>query len=239
MLSIGSLSGGDQGYYLKLTNVNYYTEGGEPEGRWYGPGAREFGLQGKVEKEHLERLCNGFDHLTGEKKLVQNAGVFEGKKARSPGHDMTFSADKTVSALFAVADGDLRNAIRKAHDQAVKAALDLAQEKAGFARIGRDGQAHVRAPLLWATFEHSMSRAQDPNLHTHCLLINLTMLENGKTRTVDPTYIYHWQKALGAVYRAQLARELQELGFEVEQFVQGSSVVAVHQCCVLEVNSVK
>ena len=224
MLSISPLSGGDQGYYLKLTNTAYYTEGGEPPGQWYGLGAREFGLSGTVQQEHLERLCNGFDHLTGEKALVQNAGVLDGKKARKPGDDMTFRADKTVSALFAVADPELRDAIRQAHLRAVKAALDLAQDVAGKARCGRDGQRHEFAPLAWCLFEHCMSRSRDPQLHTHALLINLTRLENGKTRTVDSTHIYHWQMAMGSLYRAELARGMQRLGFEVEQVEQGSSI---------------
>src|SRR4051812_31563427 len=100
MLSISALSGGDQRYYLALVNINYYTEGGEPEGLWYGLAAAELGLSGTVQKEHLERLSNGFHHLT-EKTLVQNAGVLKGDKARKPGDDMTFSAPKEVSALFA------------------------------------------------------------------------------------------------------------------------------------------
>ena len=153
MMSVSALSGGDHHYYLQLTNINYYTESGEPPGLWYGLAAEEFGLSGVVEKAHLERLCNGFHHET-EKRLVQNAGVLEGEKARKPGDDMTFSADKTVSALFAIADDDLRDAIRREHDRAVKAALDLAQDKAGFVRVGRDGQHLVPGPLLWSLFEH-------------------------------------------------------------------------------------
>jgi conjugative relaxase-like TrwC/TraI family protein len=224
MLSISPLSGGDHRYYLSLTNVNYYTESGEPLGTWHGLAASEFGLKGYVEKEHLERLCNGFHHETGE-KLVQNAGVTEGDKARKPGDDMTFSADKTISALFAATtDEELRAGIRAAHERAVKVALDLAQAKAGFVRIGKDGQESIPAPLVWALFEHCTSRAQDPQLHTHALLLNLTVLENGKTRTIDSTHIYHWKMALGALYRAEMARGMQRLGFDVERVDTGSSV---------------
>src|SRR3982750_4825256 len=123
MLSINALSGGDQRYYLSLVNINYYTEGGEPEGQWYGLAAQELGLAGPVQKEHLERLCNGFHHLT-EEKLVQNAGVLEGPKARKPADDLTFSADKTVSAIWAVTEDEaLRKALDEKFDRAVKRAL--------------------------------------------------------------------------------------------------------------------
>src|SRR5262249_44848838 len=152
------------------------------------------------------------------KALVQNAGVLEGDKARKPGDDMTFSAPKHVSAIFAVCDDGLRDEIRKVQEKAVKAALDLCQDKAGLARCGRNGQKFEDAPLVWAAFEHCTSRAGDPQLHTHALLINLTMLEGGKERTIDSTHIYHWKMALGALYRAELARGLERLGFEIETY---------------------
>ena len=224
MLSISPLSGGGQGYYLALANLNYYLEGGEPEGRWFGQGCAEFGLSGTVERDHLERLCNGFQPDDPEHKLVQNAGVLEGPKARKPGDDLCFSADKTVSAIFAVADDDLREKIRQAQDRAVNAALEAAQEYAGIARVGRDGQRFVTAPLLSAKFPHSTSRAEEPQLHTHTLLLNLTRLENGKSRTIDSTHVYHWKMALGSLYRAEMAREMQRLGFEVSRVEQGTNV---------------
>src|SRR5436190_2003642 len=153
MLSISALGGGGQRYYLELVNINYYSEGGEPPGRYYGLGARELGLAGTIEREHLERLANGFDHLTGE-KLVQNAGVLKGPKARKPADDLTFSADKTVSAIWAVADKDLQQALQRMHDRAVRKALDFMQDRAGFARIRKNGTQLVRAPLIFALFNH-------------------------------------------------------------------------------------
>jgi conjugative relaxase-like TrwC/TraI family protein len=226
MLSISPLSGGDHKYYLQLTNLNYYLPGerGEPEGQWFGKGAEAYGLSGVVQREHLERVCNGFHPETG-KPLVQNAGILEGDKARKPGDDMTFSAPKTVSALFAVGDDRLQAEIRKAHTTAWKAALNLCQDKAGFSRCGKGGQWLEVAPLMWAAFEHCTSRAGDPQLHTHALLINLTKLENGKSRTVDSTHIYHWKMAMGSVYRAELARGLEKLGFEIERYEKGSSIL--------------
>ena len=105
MLSISALSGGDQRYYLSLANINYYTEGGEPLGHWYGQCRHEFGLNGVVEREHLERLCEGFDPHDPEQKLVRNAGVVDDEKknqvARKPGDDLTFSMPKSASIVSA------------------------------------------------------------------------------------------------------------------------------------------
>lgn len=217
------MSGGPA-YYLKLASLSYYTEGGEPLPLWAGTAASELGLSGFAEKEHVERLCSGFHHETG-KALVRNAG----EETRNPGHDLTFSAPKSVSVLWSTADRNLRAKIQHAQEFAVRQALQYLEDKAGFARVGAQGQRLTKCPLLFALFEHGTSRAKDPQLHTHALLINLTMHAagpNGKQRTtaIDSTYAYHHKMAAGAIYRAALARNMKLLGFEVEQRKLGASI---------------
>ena len=92
-------------YYLESQRSfrhpnEYYTAGEEPDGVWFNPKGL-FGLAdgGKVDSSDFHRLYNGFAPNTGG-KLTQNAG----SERRSAGLDMTFSADKSVSALWAVAD---------------------------------------------------------------------------------------------------------------------------------------
>ena len=96
-------------YYLESQRSfrhpnEYYTAGEEPDGVWFNPKGL-FGLAdgGKVDSSDFHRLYNGFAPNTGG-KLTQNAG----SERRSAGLDMTFSADKSVSALWAVADPELR-----------------------------------------------------------------------------------------------------------------------------------
>ena len=123
-----------------------------------------------------------------------------------------------------MADTALRKAIEIKHQEAVKEALDFLESKAGFARVGKQGQEVVKAPLLFALFEHGTSRAGDPQLHTHALCINLTVHPDGRTTAIDSTHLYHWKMAGGAMYRAALARGMQELGFAVEQRKVGASI---------------
>ena len=219
MLSIAALSG-SPGYYLELTNISYYEKGGEPPPMWAGMGAREFGLTGVADKEHVYRLCSGFDPETGKEKLVRNAG----KEERNPGHDLTFSCPKSLSVAWALADDDLRKAIEQAQFKAVTKALEYLEDKAGYARVGTDGQKLVKCPLLFAVFEHGTSRALDPQLHSHALLINVTTHADGRTTAVDSTYLYHFKMATGAMYRAALADECRKIGFDVEQRQLGSSI---------------
>ena len=92
-------------YYLESQRSfrhpnEYYTAGEEPDGVWFNPNGL-FGLVdgGKVDSSDFHRLYHGFAPNSGG-KLTRNAG----SERRSAGLDMTFSADKSVSALWAIAD---------------------------------------------------------------------------------------------------------------------------------------
>ncbi|WP_435022769.1 MobF family relaxase (plasmid) [Tundrisphaera sp. TA3] len=134
-----------------------------------------------------------------------------------------FSA-KSVSVAWAIGDEATRPAIQKGQLAAVKQAIEYLEDKAGYARVGSQGQSLVKAPLLLGLFEHGTSRALDPQLHTHAVLINLTVHPDGRTTAVDSTFLYHVKMAAGAVSRAALADQMQKLGFQVEQRPLGSSI---------------
>jgi len=227
MLSISPLaSGGRVAYYLNLANVNYYEQGGEPPGQWYGQGAREFGLAGEVRREHLERLCEGFHPHDGGRPLVRNAGRKDGPAPRKPGDDLTFSAPKSVSIAWACADDKLRGAIERAHREAVQQALDYIERTSGYARVGKQGLHREPVPLIFALFHHASSRAGDPQLHTHAVCPNIAMHADGRTTAIDSTAFYHHKMAAGALYRAALSHSLRQLGFAIER--DGSSFKLSH-----------
>ena len=140
----------------------YYTAGEEPDGVWFNPKGL-FGLAdgGKVDSSDFHRLYNGFAPNTGG-KLTQNAG----SERRSAGLDLTFSADKSVSALWAVADPDLRSEIERAHNDAARVALEeTVLRHCAYTRIrNRDGEIEVLpADISAAMFQHGTSRDNDPS----------------------------------------------------------------------------
>lgn len=96
MLSIGAIGNGN--YYLDLARDDYYLKGGEPPGQWQGEGAEALGLAGNVEREAFQAVMKGYGP-SGE-ALIQNAG----EKEHQVGWDLTFSAPKSVSTLWASAD---------------------------------------------------------------------------------------------------------------------------------------
>lgn len=208
MLSIGSMAAGQGHYYTKLAREDYYLEGGEPPGYWRGRGAEALGLSGTVEDQALHNLFRGLSPA-GNRSLVQRQ---KGKR-RQPGVDLTFSAEKDVSVLWALGDKQLQEQIEGVHRRAVDAALSYLEAEAGWTRAGRGGGRVERAGLVVGCFEHGTSRAQDPNLHTHCLAINVGVGPDGKTRAIRSRDLYRHKMAAGALYRAEMAHLLnKELG---------------------------
>ena len=211
-------------YYLESQRSfrhpnEYYTAGEEPDGVWFNPKGL-FGLAdgGKVDSSDFHRLYNGFAPNTGG-KLTQNAG----SERRSAGLDMTFSADKSVSALWAIADPELRAEIERAHNDAARLTLEETMLRhCAYTRIrNRDGEIEVLpADISAAMFQHGTSRDNDPQLHTHCVIFNAARTHrDGKYRALHQHPVYTWMKAAGAVYRNALAWSLQErLGIRMEQY---------------------
>ena len=211
-------------YYLESQRSfrhpnEYYTAGEEPDGVWFNPKGL-FGLAdgGKVDSSDFHRLYNGFAPNTGG-KLTQNAG----SERRSAGLDMTFSADKSISAFWAVTDPELRAEIEQAHTDAARVALEETMlSHCGYTRIrNRDGEIEVLpADISAAMFQHGTSRDNDPQLHTHCVIFNAARTHrDGKYRALHQHPVYTWMKAAGSVYRNTLAWSLQErLGIRMEQY---------------------
>ena len=140
----------------------------------------------------------------------------EGQYEHRPGWDITFSAPKSVS-LEALVIGDRR--VIRAHDEAVRATLDWVEaellQTRGWDPATRRRPRVKADGMVVAGFRHLTSRDQDPQLHTHCVLANMTRNASGEWRSVEPTRIRRSQKLIGAYYRNELARRLQALGMAV------------------------
>lgn len=212
MLSIGVISNSE--YYLHLAGQDGYYQGGglEPVGKWLGKGAAALHLRGDVQAEAFRSLLEGI--APDNTQRLQNAGSHD----RQPGWDLTFSADKSVSALWSQADEPTRRQIETAHAEAVRAGVDYLEDVAGWTRRGRGGKTWERAGLIVAAFEHASSRAGDPQLHTHALFTNGCVREDGTLGSIVSRSFYQHKMTAGALYRAQLAYELQvRLGLAVER----------------------
>ncbi|MFX8848740.1 relaxase domain-containing protein, partial [Acinetobacter baumannii] len=70
-----------------------------------------------------------------------------------------------------------------------------------------------------ATFEHSTSRALDPQLHTHALVMNIGVRDDGSTGTLSSLSLFETKMAAGALYRLHLSSLLErDLGVPLHRF---------------------
>ncbi len=214
--SIAKMAQGAERYYARLAKEDYYLNGGEPPGRWIGEAASPLGLTGTVNSKELSNVIAGFG--SDGTALVKNAGA----KNRQVGWDMTFSAPKSVSVIWGIADDDLRKKIEHLHNQAVDTAIDYLQKNCVWSRTGPGGREWKRAEAVVAAFNHGTSRDADLQLHTHALFTNVGVREDGKTGTIVSKKLFENKMLSGAIYRSALAESLKNsLGLEIE--------VSVHQ----------
>ena len=219
--TIGQMASAE--YYLESQRSfrhpnEYYTAGEEPDGTWFNTKGL-LGLEDgqKVDSGHFHRLYSGFAP-DGARKLVQRAG----NPDRSPGVDMTFSVDKSVSSLWGIAEPEMRQRIEAMAVSAARAAVeDTVFRHCSYTRVASNGVTRpVEADLMGATFVHGTSRENDPQLHVHCTIFNLARTrEDGKWRAHHQYPVYSWKKAAGALFRAYMAWDLQQgLGVRMEQY---------------------
>ena len=191
----------DVGHYYENAD-NYYTQEQTPS-QWQGQAAENLGLQGEVKIEDFQPLIEG---VLPNGKTLQVAAA-----GRRGGTDLTFSAPKSVS-MQALIGGDTK--LIEAHDRAVAKTLKYAETLVAY-RSTQDGETKrvFSNNLIAATFRHDLSRACDPQLHTHAIVLNMTQRPDGKWRAMDNELLYRQKMLMGAMYRSELAREVQLMGY--------------------------
>jgi len=182
---------------------SYYLDGDEPPGLWWGRGADLLGLDGEVDAEVFLNVMAGLDPSTGS-RLGRRYG-----EESVRGFDATFSAPKSVSVLFAVADPEIRGEVTDAHDRAVAAVLGWVEDHA-HTRMRRRG--HIvcvdTEGIAAAVFRQHTSRRLDPQLHSHTVIVNRVKAPDGRWLALDARTIKLDQRTLSALYHATLRTEL-------------------------------
>ncbi len=220
-------------YYTEvIARDDYYQDGGEAPGRWYGEAAKIFGLEnweiGNKDKS-FRNLMIGKDPVSGEQLRNVSLKVREYKETdRLTGQtkitrsepklawDFTLSTPKSVSVLWGVSDDQTRAAIEAAQRKAVETTIAAIEERASFTRTGEGGAVQEPMKLAFAAFDHTTSRALDPHLHTHILLVNTGLREDGRGGAVDMGQIFTTKvHTFGAIHMNALAYELQKLGIQL------------------------
>ncbi|HEY7951490.1 MAG TPA: MobF family relaxase [Solirubrobacteraceae bacterium] len=214
MLSIGKITRGQHGYYERQVargEDDYYSGRGEAPGEWVGTGARSLGLAGRVTAEQFNALIEGRDPQRPEARLRSTPG-----DPKVAAFDLTFSAPKSVSVLFAVAPENISGELAAYHEDAVRTALRYLEDTAVRVRRGHGGERVERAQgLIAASYRHRMSRALDPQLHTHVVAANLACGRDVRFTALDSRELYRAAQTAGYLYQAHLRALVSErMGLE-------------------------
>jgi conjugative relaxase-like TrwC/TraI family protein len=233
-LSIGKIALGQHRYYEQQVaqgRDDYYSGRGEAPGDWVGAGAEALGLSGRVSGEQFGALIAGMDPRKPAVVLRASAGA-----PRVAALDLTFSAPKSVSVLAAIAPDDVARELVLAHEEAVRGALSYLEDTAVLVRRGHGGErVQPGEGLIAAAYRHRMSRALDPQLHTHVVAANLTRGPDGRYTALHAAPLYRAAKTAGYLYQSHLRALLRErLGLEWGELHKGVAELAGVSRAVIE-----
>ena len=224
--------GGQERYYEQQVAQgldDYFTGRGESPGRWMGAGAARLGLGGSVEDGQLALLMAGRDPATG--------AMLREQSVRVAALDLTFSAPKSVSVLYAVAGDQVSVALSDCHEHAVQAALEYLEQTAALVsrRTGDGLRLHQAGGFVTAAFRHRMSRALDPQLHTHCVSANLAQGPDGRWTALHHPTLFAAAQTAGYLYQAHLRALVSgRLGLEWGLVYKGAAELVGVDALVLE-----
>lgn len=167
-------------------------------------------------KERAARRIHSVDRslpavaFDAEVARIRAQEAARGSQTATAGFDLTFSAPKSVSVLWGLADATTQELIVAAHHDAVAQVLDFLEREVAATRTGHGGVAQVPVVGVAATaYDHWDSRANDPQLHTHLVISNkVKAAHDGQWRTLDSRALHHAVVALSEHYNAVLADRL-------------------------------
>jgi conjugative relaxase-like TrwC/TraI family protein len=201
MLSLTNISTAQASTYYQKDD--YYTRSG---GTWQGSLTAMKGFTPEITKID-------FDSLVKKHELFEYKGSDREKRA---GYDLCFSVPKSVS--LAMCNESMKDTIIDAHRQAVATTLEMIEANCIYARVTDKGQTvkEKTGNMICGKFDHFVSRNQDPQLHTHCVVFNETLCADGQYRAIDNKMLYLDKMLYGQIYRNELARNLLVKGYEIE-----------------------
>jgi conjugative relaxase-like TrwC/TraI family protein len=217
-----SIAAGDGPLGHDVTSLaNYYSASGTPAGRFLGRGLASLdGGNGVtegtiVEDEHLRRMLHDCaDPITGRQLAT--------KRVRANGvgsFDLTFSPSKSVSVAWALGDRETRDVIYRCHQEAIAYVLDYAEREVYRVRAGTNGVVMDETNgVIAAAFTHFDSRAGDPQLHDHVVVLNRAQsARDGVWRALDSRAIFSSTVELSELHQGILADLLcRELGWDFD-----------------------
>jgi conjugative relaxase-like TrwC/TraI family protein len=205
-----------------LAQNDYYAAGEIRPGQWIGAGAEHLGLKDNVTREQFHALCENLNPQNDE-RLTQRQLKADKRRVF---FDFTCAPPKSVSVLAVTLDDER---LVTAHEESARIAF---RELETFAatRVRKQGRLTDRTTgnLVAAAFVHNSSRALDPQLHTHFTVFNATFDETEKCwKALEARGMYDAIRYGTAVYRNELAKRVQQIGYRIQPAKNGFQIEGV------------
>ncbi len=162
--------------------------------RWTGAAAAGLRLDGPADAAGVHRLLAGLHPATGR--------PIGSSRVTVAAYDLTFSAPKSASVLFALGGPDEARRIVDAHEAAVAGGLAYLEQHAVSA-VRRDVVIPTSG-MVAGQFTHAVSRNGDPHLHSHVVMANLVHGVDGRWTACDRRGLDAHRQAACSVYEAHL-----------------------------------
>lgn len=204
MMTVQTVSAGMATTYYNKDN--YYTKDLSSLDSWQGAISKKLDLEGKKIEPQI------FDDFV--KKMTERNGGNDNKKRI--GIDLTFSCPKSIS-LATAKDEETKKDILEAQQKAVTETLDFIEKNGGFTfRVTKNKVTteHKADNLLIGKFNHFVNRNGELDLHTHCVVFNLTE-KDGKEYSLNAKEILKKQTEWGLLFRQKIAKNLQAKGYKL------------------------
>jgi conjugative relaxase-like TrwC/TraI family protein len=168
------------------------------EGRWAGGAAVGLGLEGPLDPDRFRLVLESRHPWTGR---PMGSG-----RTHVAGVDLTFSAPKSVSVLFALGGTEVAVRVAEAHRQAVSGAVAYVERHALGAVRSEGTERHVipTSGMVAGAFTHAVNRNHDPHLHSHVVMANLVHGADGRWGACDRRGLGAHRAAADAMYGTHL-----------------------------------
>jgi conjugative relaxase-like TrwC/TraI family protein len=206
--------------YFQEGGHDYYIDADNPPGIWGGKLAREFGLTGEVQKEHFDRLAQGYHPITGEDLVLRR------NENRRSANDITISAPKDFSLIYlAETDPVMRWKLEQAFVGSCDWIMDQMEPDAA-TRVRAGGADHDRRTGNWAYagWLQFDSRPDDKTempviqIHRHHTVFNLTNdKEADRTTALQIGLVKENADLWMPLFHNELARRVRELGYGIKR----------------------
>lgn len=214
-MSVRELKSASAGHYYESGHDGQYYaqdrgEAGEiRDSQWLGNLAADLNLKGNVKAHDFQLLLNGT--LPDGTALKESGGRQTEEGGRRAGYDFTNSIPKSFDVAGIAFEKDIKSIHRQANAESMKYLESKLSTRVTVNKKTRKVQPNSCAI---AAFTHHTSRADDPNTHTHNVVLNVTKAA-GKIRAINGKDLYDLQTKVRSVYHDAVARLAVEKGFAI------------------------